>query len=142
MGQASFPKKLFLARANACDTCVHADTASILVLMDLGKYGDAIGFLNSYLRSNPGDPWALANRGMSYMRSGKALAAVADWKLAAAAGNAFSQCQLGLVYETGIAGVLDADPAVGDEWLRRSALQGKIAPTARQSIQIQPQRST
>jgi TPR repeat protein len=93
-------------------------------LMKRGKYADAITYLNSYLRAHPGDLWALANRGTSYMQSGNPGGAVADWKLAAAAGDDYSQYHLGLAYETGIPGILEADTAVGVEWLRKSAKQG------------------
>jgi TPR repeat protein len=127
--EAAYRKALEQA-ANECETCVHADTSLILVLMKLGKYGEAITFLNSYLAAHPGDLWALANRGMSYMQSGNAQQAVADWKLAAAAGDDYSQLHLGLAFKTGIPGVLVVDTAVGDEWLRKSAMQGNVEAQA------------
>jgi tetratricopeptide (TPR) repeat protein len=121
--EAAYRKALEQA-ANDCETCVRADAPLIVVLMKRGKYADAITSLNSYLRTHPGDLWALANRGTSYMQSGNPRGAVADWKLAAAAGDDYSQFHLGLAYETGIPGILEADAAVGVEWLRKSAKQG------------------
>jgi TPR repeat protein len=58
------------------------------------------------------------------LQSGNPREAVADWKLAAAAGDDYSQYHLGLAYETGIPGILEADAALGVEWLRKSAKQG------------------
>ncbi len=121
--EAAYRKALEQA-TNECETCVRADTALIVVLMKRGKYADAITYLNSYLRAHPGNLWALANRGMSYMQSGNPGGAVADWKLAAVAGDDYSQYHLGLAYGTGIPGILEADTAVGVEWLRKSAKQG------------------
>jgi tetratricopeptide (TPR) repeat protein len=110
--------------ADDCESCVHPDKALIVVLMNLGKYADAIIYLNSYLTAHTGDVWALANRGASYMDSGNAREAIADWNVAAAAGDDYSQYHLGMVYMTGIPGVLGADRAAGVGWLRKSAAQG------------------
>jgi len=112
--------------ANECETCVHADTALIVVLMNQGKYADATPFLNTYLRAHPGDLWALANRGTSYMQSGNPQGAIADWSVAAAAGDDYSQYHLGMAYMTGVPGILTSDGKVGLEWLRKSAEQGNI----------------
>jgi tetratricopeptide (TPR) repeat protein len=121
--EAAYRKALEQA-ANECETCVHADTALILVLMKLGKYADAISYLNSYLRAHPGDLWALANRGTSYMQSGSPREAIADWNQAAAAGDDYSEYRLGMAYMTGIPGILEGDTKIGVEWLRKSAEQG------------------
>ena len=137
-------RKALEQAANECETCVHADTALILVLMKLGKYGDAISYLNSYLRTHPRNLWALANRGMSYMQSGNPREAIADWNLAAAAGDDYSQYHLGMAYVTGIPEILEADTTIGFEWLRKSADQGNA--DAKRSLppppgsQAQPRR--
>jgi TPR repeat protein len=86
-----------------------------------------------------GDAWALANRGSSYMESGNPREAIADWNLAAAAGDDYSQYHLGVAYMTGIPGILGADMTVGVEWLRKSAAQGNA--DAKRSLPLPPPRS-
>jgi TPR repeat protein len=94
------------------------------VLIEERKFADAIPFLDRYLKAKPGNTWALSSRGLVYYESGKPAEAVADWTLAATAGDAFSQNRLGVLYMTGIPGRLPPDPKKGIEWLRKAAEQG------------------
>jgi tetratricopeptide (TPR) repeat protein len=102
--------------------CVISDLAAILI--EEGKYADAITYLDRHLKSKPADTKALANRGAAYYQSGKPLEAIADWTLSAAAGDDFSQNRLGVLYMTGIPGRLPPDPNRGIGLLRESAAQG------------------
>lgn len=105
-----------------CTSCLVSTL--VVVLMNEQKYVDAISYLDRYLKSKPGNTWALSNRGLAYFQSGKAAEAFADWTLSAAAGEPFSQNRLGVLYLTGIPGRLAPDPDVGIDWLRKAAAQG------------------
>jgi tetratricopeptide (TPR) repeat protein len=121
-----------------CTSCLVSSLTTIL--MKERKYADAIPFFDRYLKAKPGDSWALANRGLSYYQSGRPFEAFNDWTLSAAAGDAFSQNRLGVLYMTGIPGHVSPDPKQGIEWLRKAAEQGN--PDAQRNLPIALSRST
>ena len=119
--EAAYRKAVELDGAD-CTSCLVSSLTT--VLMNERKYAEAIPFLDRYLKSEPGNPWALSTRGLAYFQSGKQAEALADWTVAADAGDAFSQNRLGVLYMTGIPGQLTPDPKKGIEWLRKAAAQG------------------
>jgi len=93
-------------------------------LIEKRKFADALLLLNRHLKAKPGDTWPLSNRGLVYYESGKPAEAVADWTLAAAAGDDFAQNRFGVLYMSGVPGRFSPDPEKGIEWLRKAAEQG------------------
>ena len=57
----------------------------------------------------------MSSRGLAYYESGKPAEALADWTVAAVAGDAFSQYRLGVLYMMGILGRLPRDPKFGTQ---------------------------
>jgi tetratricopeptide (TPR) repeat protein len=119
--EAAYRKAIEFDSAD-CASCMVSELTTILI--EERKFADALPFLDRYLQAKPGDTWALSSRGLVYYETGKAAEAVADWTVAAAAGDAFSQNHLGVLYMTGIPGHLSPDPEKGVEWLRKAAGQG------------------
>jgi len=70
------------------------------------------------------DASSLGRRGELLMLLKRPAEAIADLKAAALLGDAYAQALLGYHYMKSIPGVLDEDPPVGLEWLRKSAAQG------------------
>jgi len=105
-----------------CTSCLISELTTVLI--EERKFTDALPFLDRYLKAKPGNTWALSSRGLVYFESGKSAEALADWTLAADAGDAFSQNRLGVLYMTGVPGRLPPDPKRGIEWLRKAAEQG------------------
>lgn len=95
-------------------------------MMKESKYQDVIEPLTEELSERPGDPGILDRRGEAYLKSGKPREAIADLTAAAAAGSAYAQNQLGVLYMTGVAGVLDPDINAGIKLFRQSAAQGYV----------------
>jgi Domain of unknown function (DUF4034) len=71
------------------------------VLFQSLQYTAAIELLDQYLRDSPADLWALANRGAAKVAINRSQEAVADFTLAANAGDSFSQAHLGKLYLDG-----------------------------------------
>jgi tetratricopeptide (TPR) repeat protein len=109
-------------------------------MMKQSKYQEVIEPLTEELSEKPGDPGILDNRGEAYMRTGKSREAITDWTAAAAAGSAFAQNQLGILYMTGVPGVLDPDINAGINLFRQSAAQGYMAgqQNLQQALRLYP----
>jgi tetratricopeptide (TPR) repeat protein len=105
-----------------CTSCVISSLVTVLIKER--KFADSLPYLNEYLKAEPGDVWALSNRGLAFFESGNASGAFDDWSLSANAGDAFSQNRLGALYMTGIPGRLTPDFNLGIEWLKKAAAQG------------------
>jgi tetratricopeptide (TPR) repeat protein len=105
-----------------CADCDRYELANLL--LQQGRYSDEITVLSKILAHKPDDLAALSNRGIAYMRSGKAREALADWTKAANQGNIYSQNELGRAYMQGIPGVLEANSKLGIEWFAKAAAQG------------------
>jgi tetratricopeptide (TPR) repeat protein len=119
--EAAYSKAIELDSAD-CTSCVVSSLVTILIADR--KFDEAIPMLDRYLKAKPDNVWALNSRGLAYYGSGKPAKAVADWSRSAAAGDAFSQNRLGVLYMTGIPGSLQPDSNKGIEFLRESAAQG------------------
>jgi hypothetical protein len=94
------------------------------VLFQSRQFTAAIELLDQYLRDSPGDLWALANRGAAKVAINRSQEAISDFRLAANAGDSFSQDRLGMLYLNGAAGV-PPDYAQSVFWLRKAAAQGE-----------------
>jgi tetratricopeptide (TPR) repeat protein len=105
-----------------CTSCLISELTTVLI--EERKFADVIPLLDRYLRAKPSNTWALSSRGLAYYESGKPAEAVTDWTLAAAAGDAFAQNRLGVLYMSGVPGRLSPDSKKGIEWLRKAAEQG------------------
>jgi tetratricopeptide (TPR) repeat protein len=115
-----------------CLLCFWGELGDLFITQQ--KYGEAVDVLSRILSDKPTDLHALDNRGIAYMRTGKAHEAVIDWTQAAEAGDAYAQNQLGVLYMTGAPGALDADPKTGIGWFRKAAAQGD--PDGRRNLAI------
>lgn len=107
---------------NICQACTLEEMAG--VLMEQGKYGEAIAVLSDILKIKPSDDYALSSRGAAYMRIGRVSEGVSDWKRGADVGSAYSQVQLGDLYMIGLPGVLERNTDLAIELFRKAAAQG------------------
>jgi TPR repeat protein len=97
------------------------------VLLEQGKYREAIEPLSEELQTRPNDSNSLANRSIAYFQIGMPREGLADLRAAAEAGEASAQGELGRRYMIGIPGMLTPDPRTGIEWFKKSAAQGNPA---------------
>jgi TPR repeat protein len=110
-----------------CDACVSLSLSNILV--EENKIAEAIPFLNRYAEDNPLDNSTLGWRASLYLKIRKVPEAVADLTKAAEAGDSAAKNQLGVLYMTGVPGIMRPDAATGVEWLRQAAAQGNVQAT-------------
>jgi TPR repeat protein len=90
--------------------------------MRQSKYREVIEPLTDELSEKPGYP--PDNRGEAYMKTSRPREAIADWTASAAAGSAYAQNQMGILYMTGVPGVLSPDINAGINFFRQTAAQG------------------
>ena len=107
------------------NTCLCVVNDLNKVLFESNQYVAAITLLDDYLQKNPGDLWALANRGSAKLFVGLPQEAIKDWRYAADAGDSYSQNRLGMLYFGGYMNVLRPDPVQSVFWLRKAAAQGE-----------------
>jgi tetratricopeptide (TPR) repeat protein len=94
------------------------------ILMKEKKYREAIRALTEGIKANPLDIHLLMLRANADVQIGDERGALADWTVAANAGDPGAQNNLGRSYMTGIPGALEPNPHTGMEWFRKSAEQG------------------
>jgi tetratricopeptide (TPR) repeat protein len=94
------------------------------VLMKQGKFSAEIQVLTQELEQRPKDLDVVANRGYAYMQVGDLAKSLADFITAAQAGNDYAQNELGVIYMTGLSGLVQPDPRVAVDWFRKSSAQG------------------
>jgi TPR repeat protein len=107
-----------------CDACVALSLSNVLVAEN--KISEAIPFLDRYVKDHPADNSTLEWRASLYLRIRKVPEAVADLTKAADAGEAAAQNQLGVLYMTGVPGLMTPDAQKGVERLRQAAAQGNV----------------
>lgn len=88
------------------------------------QYGEALTAYNRVLAESPDNASSIGRRGEILMLLKRPAEGISDLKAAASMGDAYAQGQLGYHYMKSVPGVLDEDPEVGLEWLRKSAAQG------------------
>jgi tetratricopeptide (TPR) repeat protein len=94
------------------------------VLVHQKEYPEATEVFSMILSSDPENISVVASRAFAYNQLGKLKEAVADWKVGAAAGDAYSQSELGRMFMIGVPGVLKPDFDTGLKLFRESAAQG------------------
>jgi TPR repeat protein len=107
-----------------CDSCLALSLSNVLV--EENKIAEAIPFLNRYVEDHASDKSNLEWRASLYLRIRKVPEAVADLTEAADAGEAAAQNQLGVLYMTGVPGIMTPDYGMGVERLRQAAAQGNV----------------
>lgn len=107
-----------------CDSCLALSLSNVLV--EENKIVEAIPFLNRYLEDHASDNSTLEWRASLYLRIRKVSEAVADLTKAADAGEAGAQNQLGVLYMTGVPGLMSPDAEKGVKRLRQAAAQGNV----------------
>jgi len=126
-GAESAYRKAIELGGTDCDACVSLSLSNILV--EENKIAEAIPFLNRYAEDNPLDNSTLGWRASLYLKIRKVPEAVADLTKAAEAGDSAAKNQLGVLYMTGVPGIMRPDAATGVEWLRQAAAQGNVQAT-------------
>jgi tetratricopeptide (TPR) repeat protein len=121
--ESAYRKALELGGAE-CDSCVALSLSNVLV--EENKIEEALPFLNRYLDDHPLDMSTLGWRASLYLRIRKVPEALADLTKAADAGEPGAQNQLGVLYMTGVPGIMKPDAAKGVKWLRQAAAQGNL----------------
>jgi tetratricopeptide (TPR) repeat protein len=97
------------------------------VLLKQQKYEEVIPVFSKMLAADPNDIAVVENRGIAYMRIGRTMEALADFKTAADSGAVYSQNELGRLNMIGIPGILPVNSAAGVAWFRKAAAQGNEA---------------
>ena len=109
------------------------------VLIRERKYADAIPVLTQVVAVDPADDGSLYWRGVSYLEVGRSREGFADLLAAANLGNPEAQNRIGVLYMTGLPGVVDLNTDLGVKWLRQCAATGNVNCT--HNLQIAQQGS-
>jgi tetratricopeptide (TPR) repeat protein len=123
-GSESAYRKAIELGGTDCDSCLALSLSNVLV--EENKIAEAIPFLNRYVEDHASDNSNLEWRASLYLRIRKVPEAVADLTKAADAGEAAAQNQLGVLYMTGVPGLMTPDVEKGVERLRQAAAQGNV----------------
>jgi Tfp pilus assembly protein PilF len=112
------------------------------VLYKQGKYREALEPLAEALTKDPADPGLHFTRALIYMKIGMVREGLAETQMAAIAGYADAQNNLGAYYMTGIAGVLQPDPRAGVDWFRKAVAQDEThRPNLEAALAAHPELS-
>jgi tetratricopeptide (TPR) repeat protein len=123
-GAESAYRKAIELSGTDCDSCLALSLSKVLV--EENKIAEAIPFLNRYVGDHPADNSALEWRASLYLKTRKVPEAVADLTKAADAGEPTAQNQLGVLYMTGVPGLMKPDAEKGVGRLRQAAAQGNV----------------
>jgi TPR repeat protein len=121
--ESAYRKAIELGGAE-CDSCVALSLSNVLV--EENKIAEAIPFLDRYVEDKPLDNSTLEWRASLYLAIRRVPEAVADLTKAADAGDSAAQNQLGVLYMTGVPGLMTPNAATGVKWLRLAAAQGNV----------------
>jgi len=94
------------------------------VLMEQGRYQDAIFLLSDILQYNPTDAYARCTLADAYQRTGRMQEAIAEFKRGVDSRMACAQVNLGILYIEGVPGVLEYNLDAGLQLFRDAAAQG------------------
>jgi tetratricopeptide (TPR) repeat protein len=116
------------ARSLEADICTECSLSEMVsMLMEQGRYPDAISVLSDILQYKPNDAYARCTHADALQHMRRLQEAVAEFKRGADSGLACAQVNLGGLYMNGVPGVLERNLDAGIQLFRDAAAQGDPA---------------